>query len=79
MQKYLILLGDIGGTNARLKIIDLRSNTIVAEKNYLSHSFPSLESVITQFQTEMGLQAESAYLALAGRVIDQTSLFTNVP
>jgi glucokinase len=47
MQKYLILLGDIGGTNARLKIIDLRSNTIVAEKNYLSHSFPSLESVIT--------------------------------
>jgi glucokinase len=63
-------LGDIGGTNARLKAFDINNNELICEKNYLSHNFPSLEHVIIQFKRDFDLNLSIAVLALAGRITE---------
>ena len=68
MREIKVLLGDIGGTNARLKIVDLSNDEILFQKIYMSHHFDSLIKVIEQFISDCQIVPESAYLAVAGRI-----------
>lgn len=65
-----VLAGDIGGTNARLAIVDLagRQARIVRQARYPSQEFPALAPIVERFRRETGERAERAVMGVAGRV-----------
>jgi len=73
------LVGDVGGTNARLALVD-EDGRIRFPKNYACADFPSLEAVIAEYlETTAGrLRPARAALAVAGPVIDGEIEFTNL-
>jgi len=76
------LLADIGGTNARLQLVDLNKKpyTIVAAQTYKSCSYPNLWSLLRNFLTESGCKQapEIACLAVAGPVEQGSAVLTNL-
>ena len=51
MTKYA-LVGDVGGTNARLALCDIASGEISQAKTYSGLDYPSLEAVIRVYLEE---------------------------
>ncbi len=76
-----ILAGDIGGTNARLRITKVTSKQriVLKEHVYLVKDYPDFNQLITQFVREqIGDQGLSAIcLAVAGPIVNQKVQFTN--
>ena len=68
----MIVAGDIGGTNARIGLFEVRDGapTLVAERIYPSPKFPGLESIVRAFMEELRPVARSAAFGLAGPVHD---------
>lgn len=64
MEKYL-LVGDIGGTNARLALCCLSSGNICHAKSYSGMEFVSLKALITCYLTEQQIQVTQACIAIA--------------
>lgn len=78
-----ILAGDIGGTNTRLIISEYNDNneTVIAENNYPSNHYTSLEQVIACFLTDFNItqKIDIACFAVAGPVVSGKSKVTNLP
>jgi len=68
-----VLAGDIGGTNARFAILDVRGPTearIVHEARYPSATAPGLASLVTRYLAEAGARPDVACFGIACPVIN---------
>lgn len=59
------LVGDVGGTNARLALCAMDSGAISQAKTYSGLDYPSLEAVIQVYLQEHNTQVEDACIAIA--------------
>jgi len=80
----IIISGDIGGTNARLKLNDHHTTPRYANtvSKYRNHDFQNFSDVISTFITNCELRPsdiDSVCLAVAGPIVDQTVTLTNLP
>ena len=60
-----VLVGDVGGTNARLALCSLQDGSLSHIKNYSGAEYPSLEAVIRVYLEEHKVQVEDACIAIA--------------
>jgi glucokinase len=76
---YLGLVGDIGGTNARLALVDDKGH-VRHPKVFQSGAYPSLSAVIEEYlrSTVGSRRLARAVLAVAGPVTDGEIEFTNL-
>jgi glucokinase len=51
-QKLHVLIGDIGGTNCRLELVDLQSEKVVKYIKYVTNDYPSLVEPMSDFLEE---------------------------
>ena len=67
----MILAGDVGGTNARLAVLEQNGAqfNIIAEHDYPSRDFNSLEDIVAEFVKERQCIVEHACIAVAGPVL----------
>lgn len=64
MTKYA-LVGDVGGTNARLALCDMTSGEISQAKTYSGLDYPSLEAVVRVYLDEHNARVEDGCIAIA--------------
>lgn len=83
----LLLAGDIGGTKTILRLVEKSSGSswqTLHESRYLSRDFPDLVPIVQQFllaakqQLGMVLRPEKACFAIAGPVVNDTCVLTNL-
>ncbi|KAA6184411.1 glucokinase [Thiohalocapsa marina] len=76
-----LLVGDIGGTKTVLALahFEHRQVRLSDECRYASEAFDGLEAVIARFVEESGARFDGAGLAVAGPVVDDRCLATNLP
>lgn len=78
-----VMVGDIGGTNARLAIVETGNHglEILDERTYPSRDFPSLEDVLVEFLEEVPVAsvAHRACFGIAGPVWRNRCVATNLP
>jgi len=72
-----ILCGDIGGTNARLALWE--AGTLTAERVYASAEWGGLEGPVARWLEETGIRPDRACFAVAGPVVGQRCVTTNLP
>jgi glucokinase len=77
----MILVGDIGGTNARLAAFETEGNRLqcVVEKIYASKQHSGLPEIVTDFVKTEGIPARSACFGVAGPVRGGRSKISNLP
>lgn len=81
----LILSGDVGGTNSRLRLTEFASSTdfkILAEKTFLNQEHESFPEVVTLFLKEQNIAVDkikATCFAVAGPVVGGTVKVTNLP
>jgi glucokinase len=77
----MILAGDVGGTHARLALFDSHGEELklIVEQIYASHSYPNLETIVTEFLRSTSAKPDSAGIGLAGPVRDGRCVATNLP
>lgn len=73
----LALVGDVGGTNARLSLVNLADGTLSNTKVYSSVENESLEKVIVKFREETGAKFDSACIAIATPISGDHIKMTN--
>lgn len=73
------LVGDVGGTNARLSLVNLADGSISNPIIYSAIENDSLESVILKFKQETGAQFDSACIAIACPITGDYIKMTNNP
>jgi glucokinase len=80
-RKGAILVGDIGGTNTRLAIVELVKGhfTLLAEETFASREEPSLESPLRKFLSNPLHPISRACFGVAGPVRDGRCEATNLP
>ncbi|MDA8138700.1 MAG: glucokinase [Desulfobacteraceae bacterium] len=80
-KKEVILAGDIGGTNARLALIEVAKGRLafVAEQTFASREEPSLESVLRKFTAQQPRAITRACVGVAGPVRQGRCEATNLP
>ncbi|CAM3991516.1 glucokinase [Serratia silvae] len=71
------LVGDVGGTNARLALCTVESGEITQAKTYSGLEFASLEAVIRQYLAELQLEVQDACIAIACPVTEDWVAMTN--
>ncbi|WP_431225553.1 glucokinase [Serratia sp. L9] len=71
------LVGDVGGTNARLALCTVETGDITQAKTYSGLEFDSLEAVIRQYLAEQQLAVEDACIAIACPVTGDWVAMTN--
>ncbi len=72
-----VLVGDVGGTNARLALCSLDDGTLSNIKNYSGAEFPSLEAVIRIFLEETSTKVKNACIAIACPITGDWVAMTN--
>jgi len=77
----LILAGDVGGTHARLALMQARGEdlSILSEKIYPSHDYSKLEDIVADFLKQSSTKPELAGIGVAGPVRDGKCVATNLP
>ena len=65
MQHTHALVGDVGGTNARLALCELATGAISQAKTYSGLAYPSLEAVVRLYLEEHGVKVGEACIAIA--------------
>lgn len=77
----MLLVGDIGGTNARLAIFSPQDSLreAVVEQQFPCHRYASLEAIIKDFLDQVKLPVTHAVIGVAGPVADGRSWITNLP
>lgn len=75
----LALVGDVGGTNARLSLVNLADGSLSNTKVYSSVENESLEKVIVKFREETGAKFDSACIAIATLLDGDYVKMTNNP
>ena len=63
-----VLVGDVGGTNARLALCSLQDGSLSHIKNYSGAEYPSLEAVIRVYLEETAAKVSSACIAIACQI-----------
>lgn len=76
-----VLAGDVGGTNARLAVVDVDSTraTIALEKKYPSHDFPGLAPIVLRFCAEAGETPDRAGFGIACPIVGDECRAPNLP
>jgi glucokinase len=73
-----VLAGDIGGTNARLAIME--GDTVLFQRSYPSESFSEFDHILAEFKKESAIPLPGkGCLAVAGVVVSDTVKATNLP
>lgn len=77
----IVLAGDVGGTNARLALIDLsgRVARVMKESRYPSRDYPGLGPIVRQFCDEAGSRPAHACLAIACPIVGDDCTAPNLP
>ena len=67
----IVLAGDVGGTNARLAMVELegRSARIVRQLRYPSAEYPGLAPIVRRFREDTGSRPDRACFAIACPVV----------
>ena len=76
MTKYA-LVGDVGGTNARLALCDVNSGEISRAKTYSGLDYPSLEAVVRVYLDEHQVSVEDGCIAIACPITGDWVAMTN--
>lgn len=77
-----VLAGDIGGTNSRFAVFDVKKNgpKLVHQDVLPSHDYKTFEAVFTDFLGKAGKpKLAAASMGIAGPVVDQKVKTTNLP
>ncbi len=76
-----VLTGDIGGTHARLALVEVRGiqARVLQEQQFHSRDFPGLGALVQRFQATLHFEPERACFGVAGPVIDGHYRGTNLP
>ena len=75
-----VLAGDIGGTHARLALVELEGGPrIVAEQSARSQEIQAIVPFIARFLAKQGVRTPHACLGMAGPVVDGMVTGTNLP
>ncbi|MBA2245062.1 MAG: glucokinase [Gemmatimonadetes bacterium] len=77
-----VLAGDIGGTNARLAVVEIAPGgtaRILHSARYSSQSYSGLAPIVRQFQAEVDVPVESAAFGIAGPVVEGEVKTSNIP
>jgi glucokinase len=73
-----VLAGDIGGTNARLAIME--GDAVLFQRSYPSERYTEFDRILAQFQEESPIPLPAkGCLAVAGVVVSETVKATNLP
>ncbi len=77
----VVLAGDVGGTHARMALIQARGQdlSILSEKIYSSHDYSKLEDIVADFQKQNPTKPELAGIGVAGPIRDGKCVATNLP
>jgi glucokinase len=75
----MVLAGDIGGTNARLRLYDRKGQKVAHEAVLPSLGAPSLASIVAKYLNDRKVRVSSAVLGIAGPVVNGISRLTNLP
>jgi len=78
IQANIVLAGDIGGTNARLRLYDSSGKKTLHEA-VLPSGGPSLEALVGGYLARRKVRVSSAVLGVPGPVIDGVARPTNLP
>ncbi len=76
----IVLAGDIGGTNARLALVDIdqgRARLLHVEK-YPSQDYPGMAPIVRRFLEETGGRPERACYGIAGPIVRQRVVASNI-
>ncbi|NUW58740.1 glucokinase [Cronobacter muytjensii] len=76
MTKYA-LVGDVGGTNARLALCDVDSGEILKAKTYSGLDYPSLEAVVRVYLDEHNATVTDGCIAIACPITGDWVAMTN--
>lgn len=76
-----VLAGDVGGTNARLALVEVVHSraTIRAQRTYPSRSYPGLAPIVRAFIGEIGARPERACLGVPCPATEDECLAPNLP
>jgi len=77
----MILAGDIGGTNARLALFDVRNGqfNLVTATIFPSRNYSGLDQIVTEFVTTSGVHPAQACFGVAGPVTNGEVETSNLP
>ena len=77
----MILAGDIGGTNARLALFDVRNGqfSLVAATIFPSRHYSGLDQIVTEFVQTSGIHPAQACFGVAGPVTNGKVEASNLP
>jgi glucokinase len=77
----MILAGDIGGTNTRLALFELKAGAIVsiAKATFTSNNYPNLETIVGKFRSTYPQNITHACFGIAGPVKHGRCDATNLP
>ena len=71
------LVGDVGGTNARLALCDIASGEISRAKTYSGLDYPSLEAVVRVYLNEQAVKVDDGCIAIACPITGDWVAMTN--
>lgn len=76
-----VLAGDVGGTNARLAIVDIGRGGIRVDdaRNYSSRAYPGLAPIVREFLAAVGTSVDRACFGVACPVVDGDCTTPNLP
>jgi glucokinase len=77
----IVLAGDVGGTNARLAVVELdgAATRILREEHYPSHDYPGLGPIVRKFLDLGGPKPDRACFGIAGPVVNDECHVSNLP
>jgi glucokinase len=77
----IVLGGDVGGTNARLAVVELDGRTarITRERKYRSRDYPGLAPIVRRFCEEEGTRPDRACFGIACPVVGDDCTAPNLP
>jgi glucokinase len=77
----IVLAGDVGGTNARLAIVDVDGRTarIVKEQKYPSRDYPGLGPIVRRFCEEAAARPDRACFGIACPLVGEDCTAPNLP
>jgi glucokinase len=77
----MLLAGDIGGTKTAMGIFSKEngSHQPIAEAEFPSGDYPSLEAIATEFLAKAGLKVDTACFGVASPVLAGRAKITNLP
>jgi glucokinase len=77
----IVLAGDVGGTNARLAMVDVNGRTarIIKENKYPSRDYPGLAPIVRRFCEDVGSRPDRACFGIACPVVGDDCTAPNLP